>query len=376
MRHVPPGQLYRSLHERLAKLRPAEVDSRVTNIVFLMMGIFLSRSVQSGRMASQIPLRIKRVSIVRRLERFLENGAVRVREWYAQVARGLLLAAGASGQVQLIIDGTKVSFQHQLLMVAVAYHGRALPIAWTWVRSGRGHSSQHKQLALRSAVRDLLPAGVRASLVGDTEFGHTLVLKYLDHWGWDYALRQAGHYQVWPPAASDWQHLETLAPAPGEWRWLPPTVLTADSAYPARLLLFWAHGEKKPWLLATNLTNPPAILRLYTRRMWIEELFGDLKGHGFDLESSHLRSFLRLNRLTLAVVLLYVRLVAEGTQALIQGRAAHVDRSNRRDLSLFRIGLELVLQALTWLEPFQVHWSVSFDPFPPSFFHLNLLSGS
>jgi len=57
----------------------------------------------------------------------------------------------------------------------------------------RGHSSQHKQLALLSAVRDLLPTGVRASLVGDTEFGHTLVLEYLDHWGWDYALRQAGH---------------------------------------------------------------------------------------------------------------------------------------------------------------------------------------
>ncbi len=131
MRHVPPSQLYRSLHERLAKLRPAEVDSRVTNMVFLMMGIFLSRSVQGGRMASQIPLRIKRVSIVRRLERFLENGAVRVREWYVQVARRLLLAASTSGQVQLIIDGTKVSFQHQLLMVTVAYHGRALPVTWT-----------------------------------------------------------------------------------------------------------------------------------------------------------------------------------------------------------------------------------------------------
>jgi hypothetical protein len=38
--------------------------------------------------------------------------------------------------------------------------------------------------------------------------------------------------------------------------------------------------------------------------MWIEEMFGDLKGHGFDLESTHLRYFLRLARLTLAVVLL------------------------------------------------------------------------
>jgi len=117
-------------------------------------------------------------------------------------------------------------------------------------------------------------------------------------------------------------------------------------------------------------------LRLYARRIWIEEMFGDLKGHGFDLERSHLRSFLRLNRLTLAVVLLYVWLVAEGTQTLVQGRASYVDCSNRRDLSLFRIGLELVLQALTWLEPFHVHWSVSFDPLSPPFFCRIQLSGS
>lgn len=289
------------------------------------------------------------------MERFLENGAVRVREWYAEIAGGLLAAASASGPVALIIDGTKVSFGHQLLMVAVAYQGRALPIMGTWLCSGRGHSSQHTQLALLSAVRELLPEGVRVSLVGDSEFGHTFILEYLDQWGWDYALRQSGHYQAWPPGATDWQRLDSLAPPPGEWCWLPPTVLTVDSAYPARLLLFWARGEKKPWLLATNLSHPPAILRLYKRRRWIEEIFGDLKGHGFDLESSHLRAFRRLNRLTLAVALLYVWLVCEGTQAVLTGRATLVDRTDRRDLSLFRIGLELVEQAITWLDPFFVH---------------------
>lgn len=210
MRHIPPSQLYRSLYERLVKLLPNEVDSRVTNMVYLMMGILLGRSVQVGRIASHIPLRVKRMSIIRRMERCVENGAVRVREWYAPVARELLLAASTSGAVRLIIDGTKVSFGYQLLMVAVAYHGRALPIGWTWVRGARGHSSQRKQLALLSAVRDLLPAGVHVSLVGDTEFGHTLVLEQLDRWGWDYALRQSGHYQVWTQDASDWQALRRL----------------------------------------------------------------------------------------------------------------------------------------------------------------------
>ena len=50
--------------------------------------------------------------------------------------------------------------------------------------------------------------------------------------------------------------------------------------------------------------------------MWIEEMFGDMKGHGYDLEHSRLRHFLRLSRLTLVECLLYVWLVATGEQVL------------------------------------------------------------
>src|SRR5260221_867388 len=93
----------------------------------------------------------------------------------------------------------------------------------------------------------------------------------------------------------------------------------------------------------------------------IEEMFGDLKGHGFDLESSPLRSFLHLSRLTLAVALLYVWLVTEGAQALIQGRSAQLDRADRPDLSIFRLGLESIEQALTWGEAFFVDFLPVFD---------------
>jgi len=357
------------------ELVPNEIDSRVTNLVYLMVGVFLARSVQTGRLASYVPLRVKRVSIVRRMERFLANPGVLVRDWYAPLASALLAKASRSGQVALIIDGSKVSFTHQLLLVAVAYHGRALPIAWTWVAQGRGHSSQTQQLALLSYVRRLVRPGVAVSLVGDTEFGHTRILETLDAWQWSYALRQSGRIRAWPKGLAHWQALDTLCPPPGDWRWWPWVLLTQLSAYPTHVLTVWKYGEKKPWLLATNLTDPHAVLRLYARRMWIEELFGDCKGHGFDLESSQLRSFLHLSRLTLAVMLLYVWLVSEGTQALLQGRSAQVDRSNRRDLSLFRLGLELIQQAITHSTPFQVHFEAVFDPLPDLFFSQIQVSG-
>ena len=83
-------------------------------------------------------------------------------------------------------------------------------------------------------------------------------------------------------------------------------------------------------------------LRTYKRRMWIEEMFGDFKKHGFDLESSHLRHFLRLSRLTLLVAFIYVWLVALGSQIIKRGQRRLVDRADRRDLSIFRIGLRIV----------------------------------
>ena len=59
-------------------------------------------------------------------------------------------------------------------------------------------------------------------------------------------------------------------------------------------------------------------------------MFGDLKKHGFDLESTLLRYFLRLSRCRLAVALLYVWLMSVGTQTIHVGLRHLVDRKERR----------------------------------------------
>jgi hypothetical protein len=76
----------------------------------------------------------------------------------------------------------------------------------------------------------------------------------------------------------------------------------------------------------------------YRKRPWIEPLFGDMKGHGFDFQTSRLRHPERLSRLMLAVALAYLWLCFLGSVALIWGRAKWVDRSDRRDRSIFTIG--------------------------------------
>jgi hypothetical protein len=250
------------------------------------------------------------------------------------------------GEIRLIADGTKVGFGHQLLMVAVAFRRRAIPIAWTWVRTSRGHSSAIKQLALLAYVRRLIPAQKPVLLVGDSEFGSVAVMQQLETWKWYYVLRQKGNYWV-KVGESDWQYFGDLVAQPGQSNWLGYGLLTSKHAHPTNLLAHWKRGEKEPWLLATNLPSRQKTLRAYRRRMWIEEMFGDLKGNGFDLESTHLRHFLRLSRLTLAVALLYVWFISTGSKAIKNGQRHWVDRAERRDLSIFQIGFRLVKRRLT-----------------------------
>ncbi len=295
-------RLYHSLISQIRHHLPDQHAYRVRNLAWMMVGIFYSKSVHLAKIANKIPGHAYRASREQRLRRFLKNPAVRVRSWYRPTAQQLLQAAADTGEIRLIIDATKVSAHHQLLMVALAYRRRALPIVWTWVRKSRGHSSGYKQLALLSYVRLLVPP-------------------------------------------------QPLVTRQGQARWLENALLTQQHRHPCHLLAWWKRGEKEPWLLATNLPSSRTAKRYYCYRMWIEEMFADLKGSGFDLERSRLRYFLRLSRLTQVVAWLYLWLVAFGSAVIKQGRRKEVDHPHRRDLSIFRIGFDMLERCLInqWL---------------------------
>ena len=337
-------RLYNSLISLIRHLLPDQHTYRVRNLAWMMVGIFSSKSVHLSKIANKIPGKATRSSRERRLQRFLNNPAFRIRPWYEPIARQLLQAATATtGEIRLIIDATKVTAHHQLLMVALAYRRRALPIAWTWARKPRGHSSGHKQLALLHYVRSLVPPNARVFLVGDSEF--TPLLCAARKWGWYFVLRQKGSH-LFQSDGQPWQRLETLVTKEGQARWLENVFLTQRHRHKCHVLAWWKPGEKEPWLLATNLPSSRAVKRYYRYRMWIEEMFADLKGAGFDLERSRLRYFLRLSRLTLIVALLYLWVVAFGSTTIKNGYRKEVDRPHRRDLSIFRIGYDMLERRL------------------------------
>ena len=287
----------------------------------------------------------QRESNVVRLSRFLENDGVKVEAWYEPQARSVLARLSAAGaEVRLIVDGSKVGSDHQLLMLSVAYRRRAIPIVWTWVKHKRGHSGVKVQEKLLRQVYGLIPKGAKVSLVGDSEFGNPQLLALLESWGWLYALRQSGK-ELYQDQQGDWHKLNKAVKEGGSID-LGQVLLTKVHQHPTRLVAHWQKGEKQAWLLATNYPDGKITLKAYKYRMWTEEMFGDFKGHGFDLEQTRLRSAHKLHRLTLAVCLLYLWLVAFGSKVIKQGHRKQVDRKSRRDLSIFRIGFDYLLRQL------------------------------
>lgn len=345
-------RLYHTMFKKIQHIIPIGHTYRARNLAWSLAGIFHSRSVHLSKIANKIPGQAVRHSRVRRLSRFLDNSAVNVRQLYRPLALQLLYAAAKTGEIRLIIDATKVAQSHQLLMVALAYRRRALPIAWTWVRSAKGHSSGNKQMALLTYVHQLVPDNVKVVVTGDSEF--TPLQGLLDSWEWFYALRQKGSHLYRQHPDEAWQPVHTLVTAPGQRRWLTDIELTQQHRHRCHFWAYWQPGEKEPWLIATNLPDAQTTQRYYKVRMWIEEMFGDFKANGMDLAKSRLRHFLRLSRLTLVVALLYVWLVAFGSTTVKRGLRRLIDRAERRDLSIFRIGYDMLERCLINMLPISI----------------------
>jgi hypothetical protein len=334
-------ELYRIWNERVRTLLPANLRYRRyrhANLFWLFIGIFRAAHIYLTHIVRKIPIRANKLSLSRRFRRFLDNDVVNARAWYEPTMQALLQSAARSGHVRLLIDCTTVGRKHLMMMGAVAYRRRALPIAWSWVPipNGNGRSTEADQIELLRYIRTHLPENVLVSLVGDTEFGGSELIRQLRAWDWGYVLHQKENTYFF--RRGDFYQFMDVPTTPGDLYWFQQVDLFKSRAIPSNVLVHHGTGYKEPLYLTINFSDPYMALTAYSRRMWIELLFADFKQNGFHLWHSRLETPERLSRLTMLVCLLYLWLVGMGQHVLNNDLTDEVDRSDRRDLSLFRLG--------------------------------------
>ncbi len=209
----------------------------------------------------------------------------------------ILHAGAAGGTVVLLLDQSKVSARHQMLVLSVRVGERALPLAWR-VRTTRGSIGFAEQRGLITSVAAWLPPGAKVVLMGDRFYGTPDLIALCHELGWSWRLRLKRDLLVFQGGGET-----TLAACFAAGQHLLSAVELTGKRVATNVAMVHEPGHPEPWMIAWS-EAPTAHRALDYGLGWgIEAMFSDFKSRGFGLEDSQIRHPDRLARLLLVMAL-------------------------------------------------------------------------
>lgn len=337
---------YCAIKKSLISLRPTEPKGNqarhINTLAMLISGVIGSKKCHLPAVASKIPTDAKPQSIVRRMERFLNNDAIDTKTYYLPYVK-LLIQNLPPGPLVLIIDGSEAGRDCVMLAINIVYKKRALPLCWIVVKGKKGHLPQqtHIQLLKKAAeiieAADIIGQERKVVFLGDGEFDGVDLLQTLQDQGWDYVCRTAKNVQL--REQGQCFSPKDMILEVGDQIELPDVEFTAARYGPVLVCIIWEKDWEEALILVSNLDFLEEAYHFYQRRFRIETFFSDQKSRGFHLGHSHISDISHLERLLIGLCLAYLWIVCLGAWVVQTGRLSLIHRSDRCDWSLFQIGL-------------------------------------
>lgn len=232
------------------------------------------------------------------IERFLANPLVDVDAVMAPYGREVLARLGRHGaRVVVMIDQSKASDLHQMVMVSARVGGRALPLAWR-VKETQGAIGFAEQREALEAVLAMLPEGLTPVLMGDRFYGSPDLIAWCQTQGWDWRLRLKQDLLVFEGGGET-----TLAECFAWGAHKLTGVELTHKRVPSHVAMIHEQGHPEPWIIAMSETPTSHRALDYGLRWGIEAMFSDFKTRGFGLESSKIQYPDRLSKLILVMAL-------------------------------------------------------------------------
>lgn len=333
----------RPLIERMAgaPLHAKQVESVTNAVVGVVHAVSLSIHAIGIGLASARGLQTKHA--IKQVDRLLSNPALDV---WALFAHWVPHVVAADTAIVVALDWTDFDADgHATIMLSlVTPHGRALPLVWRSVPKARlkGHRNQYEDEVLLR-LSEVLPAGVRVTVLADRGFGDQQLYAVLRDFGFDFIVRFRGNVTV-ESATGETRPAQDWVPANGTIRHLRRACVTQDRAPLDLVVCVQAPGMQAPWCLAVGsatLTGAQAV-RLYGRRFTIEEAFRDVKDprYGLGLSTTHIGDPRRRDRLLLicAMAMTLLTLLGRAGESLGMDRLLKANTVKKRTHSLFRQG--------------------------------------
>jgi hypothetical protein len=335
-------QLFHQWERHLQALLPSIRVTRLRVLALLSLGMLWSGSVTLRKIAVDLPLTARDPSRERRFRRWLANHQVAIRHLWPPLLRAFL-APWANRELLCVFDPTPIGPKVTLLLLGAVVHKRMLPLAWHPMPSQTRWPVRQATILHRLChqINAALPGGARVTLVADAGLTGPVLIDECQTQGWHFVLRlnatAAGSPILRQPDGTT-QSAWSLVTTPGQ-RWAGTVdCFQAAGWRTVHLTIHWAADADEPWLLISDLPAGPERVHEYRRRSRCEATFQDTKGRGWDVERTKLSDRGRLSRLLLALFLALWWAETLGLRLIRRGLRTRYDRTDRRDLSLVRLG--------------------------------------
>lgn len=213
------------------------------NLAMLCHALAVSPNCHLATLALNLPICGQRDSLVQRLYRLLINEHLHPARCYQPLVQHLF-AHWTGREVSLILDCTDIEDRWSILVLAVAYCKRVLPLAWEVLPFGS--TSAARQMALLRQVQPALPSlrQVRVHLYADSEFRAVSVQRMAQAYGWHWHIGLKSD-MLFHTGDGHWRPLRSITPPSGE-RYpvsgvIPDPRPCLRSGEPAGLPAVWCH---------------------------------------------------------------------------------------------------------------------------------------
>ena len=336
--------VYTKVLKVLKQMLQMEDRRHMVTLAMMVAGIVTGRNAQLSAISSEILVAAKEKSIEMRLRRWVKHSEIEAEVVYLPFALQILEALAPIG-LALVMDGSQAGRGCMVLMVGVLYKKRALPIAWIVYKGKKGHATAQRHIQALEKVLPLLPAESEVVLLGDAEYDTIEMIVWVqENTTWGYVLRTSPQIYV-----QEGQHSQPIRDYPmkkGQVFQRHQVGFTQSAEVSLNLIGWWSSRYEEPLYLVTNLSNGYQACKSYRRRFQIETFFSDQKSRGFQIHKSHIADPGRLGRMLLAACLAYLWMICQGLWVIAKKKTRLIDRTDRIDKSLFRLGLDWIKYAL------------------------------
>lgn len=336
MRHINKIQKILQPHFKCDKRRLKFIASFVVSLV-------RARTVTLSNLSVIFNPKVKSESNYRRMQRFFENYMMD----YLQISK-LVISSLPHVNFILTLDRTNWQFGKKdinILLLALVYKNISIPLCWELLNK-RGNSSFEERKEIVSRGLAILGKGRIKCLVADREFGSGKFFRYLKKAEINFHIRikKTSIIMKYKSKVSD---VTTM---------LSHLKLHKYMVVPGKRIIYneevYLSGKKtvgNDYLIIASSSNPNEAIAMYKQRWTIENLFGNMKTKGFNLENTHLRDDEKLKKLIalLTIAMLWSYLIGLWIESSIKIR---IKNHGRKEKSTFRKGLDHFTKILNSVE--------------------------